>query len=63
MLLEEGGKEEACGHIEDARGLVIEIVCKWSIVGRYVKVSVQYDPLTLCEVEVMGVKGSYLLFL
>ena len=36
---------------------VIEVVCQWPIMGRYVKVSIPVGKiLTLCEVEVMGVR-------
>ena len=64
VLDEEGGKEEVCGGKEDATDqFVIDVVCKWPMIGRYVKVSVPTTPnsvFTLCEVEVMGVKGWYL---
>ena len=37
--------------------LVIEVVCQPPIMGRYVKVSIpEGEPLTLCEVDVMGVR-------
>ena len=39
---------------------IIEVVCKVPLVSRYINVSIPSNPgaiLTLCEVEVIGIKG------